>query len=107
MPPQGRVGDKAQAPPHPHGCPACPHPATGPAIQGSPNVLVNDLPALRLNDPGTAVSCCGPNMWMAASGSATVLINNLPAHRLGDQTRHCGFAPGFLIAGSPDVTVGG
>ena len=70
MPPQGRVGDNALVPADAHGCPACPHPATGPATAGSPNVLVNGMPALRLGDPGVHAACCGPNSWVAAKGSA-------------------------------------
>lgn len=108
MPGQGRLGDKAQAPPHGHGCPACPHPVTGPAIQGSPDVLVNGLPALRVDDMGIHAACCGPNMWMADKGSSTVFINNKAAHRMGDQTDHCfGSGTGNLIEGSVDVIVGG
>jgi uncharacterized Zn-binding protein involved in type VI secretion len=106
MPPQGRLGDKSQAPVDAHGCPACPHPAIGPAVQGSPDVLVNNRPALRVGDQGIHAACCGPNMWFATQGSATVLINNMPAHRMGDQDQHCG-GVGTLIEGSPDVIVGG
>ena len=106
MPGQGRLGDLSQAPADAHGCLACPHPVTGPAIQGSPNVLVNGRPALRLFDTGIHAACCGPNMWTAVMGSTTVLINKLPAHRMGDMDLHCG-GVGKLIEGSPDVIVGG
>ncbi len=106
MPPMGRLGDKSQAPVDVHGCPACPHPVIGPAIVGSPNVMVNGMPALRVGDKGIHAVCCGPNTWTATAGSATVMINNLPAHRMGDQDQHCG-GPGTLIEGSPDVIVGG
>jgi uncharacterized Zn-binding protein involved in type VI secretion len=106
MPPQGRQLDTALVPADAHGCPACPHPAQGPATGGSPDVLVNGLPALRLGDTGLQMACCGPNKWMAASGSGTVFINNLPAHRMGDTTAHCG-GVGNLIAGSTNVLVGG
>ncbi|MBC2695183.1 MAG: hypothetical protein HF982_07905 [Desulfobacteraceae bacterium] len=107
MPQQGRLGDKSQAPVDAHGCVACPHPSvTGPAIQGSPDVLVNYLPALRVGDMGIHAACCGPNTWTAVMGSATVLINNSPAHRMGDMDQHCG-GVGQLIEGSPDVNVGG
>lgn len=106
MPPQGRVSDLAQAPADAHGCPACPHPVVGPALQGSPDVLVNFLPALRVDDPGMAVPCCDGNTWNAKMGSTTVMINNKGAHRLGDMTKHCG-GVGKLITGSPDVIVGG
>ena len=105
MPPQGRLGDKAQVPLDAHGCPACPHPAIGPAIQGSPTVLVNKLPALRVDDPGIHTACCGTNSWTAIQGSATVFINGKAAHRFGDENRHCG-GIGRLIQGSPNVIVG-
>ena len=106
MPPQGRLADKAQAEKDAHGCPACPHSVVGPAIQGSPNVLVNNMPALRLGDPGSHPPCCGGNSWTAAAGSGTVLINNKPAPRVNDQTQHCG-GPGKVVEGRPDVIVGG
>jgi len=106
MPPQGRLGDKSQCPADAHGCLACPHPVVGPAIQGSPDVLVNFRPALRVGDMGIHAPCCGPNTWTAVKGSATVLINNMPAHRMGDHDQHCG-GVGALIEGSADVIVGG
>jgi uncharacterized Zn-binding protein involved in type VI secretion len=106
MPPAGRLGDKAKAIVDAHGCLACPHSTTGPAIIGSPNVFINKKPALRIGDLGVHAACCGPNMWVAAKGSGTVTINFIPAHRQGDSTQHCG-GPGFLTEGSPDVLVGG
>jgi len=106
MPPQGRLGDKSFVPADAHGCVACPHPCTGPAIMGSPNVNVNSLPALRVGDPGIHAACCGPNTWKASAGSGTVFINNKAAHRLGDADQHCG-GQGKLIEGSNNVIVGG
>lgn len=106
MPSQGRLGDKSQASADAHGCPARPHPCVGPAIQGSPNVLVNFRPALRVGDKGIHAACCGPNMWTAVKGSGSVFINNMPAHRMGDTDQHCG-GVGTLIEGSNDVIVGG
>ncbi|MFO0657654.1 MAG: PAAR domain-containing protein [Polyangia bacterium] len=106
MPPQGRLGDKAQVPADGHGCVACVHSCVGPAIAGSPNVNVNSMPALRVKDPGVHAACCGPNTWEAAKGSGTVFINGKAAHRLGDMTRHCG-GVGKLIEGSGNVIVGG
>ena len=105
MPGVGRLGDKSNAPADAHGCPGCPHPVTGPGVTGSPNVLVNGRPALRVSDMGIHAACCGPNMWTAVMGSGTVLINGLAAHRLGDQDAHCG-GMGQLIEGSPDVLAG-
>lgn len=106
MPPQGRLGDRAFNPADAHGCPGCPHPVIGPAIQGSGDVLTNDRPSLRIGDPGVHAACCGPNTWNAASGSGTVLINGIPAHRLSDTTAHCG-GTGKLIEGSENVITGG
>ncbi len=106
MPPQGRVGDLAQCVADAHGCLACPHNVIGPGVQGSPDVLVNGLPALRVGDPGVHAPCCDGNTWNAQTGSATVMINNKGAHRQGDMTKHCG-GVGTLTNGSPDVLVGG
>ena len=105
MPPAGRLGDKSQVPADAHGCPGCPHPGVGPAILGSPDVLIDTMPALRVDDIGIHAACCGPNMWTAKTGSATVLINGKMAHRFGDVDQHCG-GVGMLIEGSPDVLVG-
>jgi uncharacterized Zn-binding protein involved in type VI secretion len=105
MPPQGRLGDNSLVPVDVHGCLICPHTCIGPAISGSPNTLVNFLPALRVGDNGVHAVCCGPNVWIAAQGSPTVLINFRPAHRLGDMDAHCG-GIGRLVQGSPNVIVG-
>ena len=102
----GRLGDISQAMADAHGCPACPHPVSGPAIAGSPNVNVNGRAALRVGDPGVHASCCGPNQWTAQAGSATVFINGKSAHRQGDAVKHCG-SIGQLTIGSPDVAAGG
>lgn len=105
MPPQARVGDMAFVPADAHGCPGCPHPSIGPAIQGSQNVLTNGLPSVRVGDPGIHAACCGPNTWNAKVGSSSVLINGRKAHRLGDLTKHCG-GLGSTVHGSPNVIVG-
>ncbi|MDB4963531.1 MAG: repeat-containing protein [Myxococcales bacterium] len=106
MPPQGRLGDKSMVPADAHGCPACPHPCVGPAIQGSPDVFTNSRPSVRVGDKGIHAACCGPNTWTAAAGSGTVFINNKAAHRLGDADTHCG-GSGKLIEGSSNVITGG
>ncbi|MFM7203013.1 MAG: PAAR domain-containing protein [Myxococcota bacterium] len=105
MKPAGRVGDIAFCPSDSHGCPGCAHPVQGPAIQGSPNVLINDLPALRVGDPGIHAACCGGNQWKAKEGARSVLINDKPLHRQGDASSHCG-GNGKLMVGSNDVVVG-
>jgi uncharacterized Zn-binding protein involved in type VI secretion len=105
VPEASRLGDKAQNQLDAHGCPACPHPTIGPAIAGSPNVLTNSRPAIRLNDPGIHAACCGTNTWKALRGSATVFINNKAAVRKGDATQHCG-GIGKMVEGSPNVIIG-
>lgn len=105
MKPAGRVGDIAFCPSDSHGCPGCAHPVQGPAIQGSPNVLINDLPALRVGDPGIHAACCGGNKWKAKEGASTVIVNNKKIFRLNDPTKHCG-GDGTLVGGSPNVLVG-
>jgi uncharacterized Zn-binding protein involved in type VI secretion len=106
MPAASRIGDKAFIASDAHGCPACPHPAVGPAIAGSPDVFINARPAIRKDDAGTHAVCCGPNMWWARGFSGTVLINGRGAVRAGDQTQHCG-GTGQMIEGSADVIFGG
>ena len=106
MPEAGRLGDLSEVKSDAHGCPGCPHPGVGPAIIGSPDVFINNMPALRVTDTGMHAACCGPNTWVAQKGSATVSINNLDAHRKGDADTHCG-GNGELITGSSDVLIGG
>ena len=106
MPPQARLGDHAKVPADSHGCPGCAHTCVGPAITGSPNVLVNSRPAVRVTDKGIHSACCGPNSWVATQGSTSVIFNNLQAHRKTDKTTHCG-GMGKTIQGSANVIVGG
>ena len=101
---QGRVGDKGNVQACAHGCPACPHPAIGPAIIGSPDVLTNGLPSLRVDDFGIHAVCCNTNTWTATKGAETVFINNKAAHRRNDAQKHCG-GTGKLVEGSPNVMV--
>jgi len=106
MPGQARLGDLSQAPVDVHGCPLCPHPVIGPAVQGSPDVFVNYMPALRVGDMGIHAICCGPNIWKALLGSTTVFINNKPAHRMNDMDQHCG-GIGKMVTASMNVITGG
>lgn len=68
--------------------------------------MVNSLPALRVDDPGIHMFCCGPNTWTAKVGSGTVMINGKAAHRKGDMDQHCG-GMGTMQTASPDVETGG
>jgi len=107
MPPQARVSDLSKATVDAHGCPGCPHPPIGPAIAGSPDVMVNSLPALRKDDPGIHAVCCGPNTWNTVATSGTVMINKKGAVRSGDMTKHCGGPGSIQSPCSPTVTTGG
>jgi uncharacterized Zn-binding protein involved in type VI secretion len=106
MPGAARLGDSSNVNADAHGCPGCPHPGTGPAIMGSPDVMINSRPAVRVGDMGMHAACCGPNMWTAQAGSGTVNINGKKAHRLNDADTHCG-GDGQMIEGSSDVIIGG
>ena len=90
----GRLGDLGSS----HGC----FPPT-PAISGSPNVLINGRPALRVDDPLLLHACpnCPPHPRKMAKGTASVLINGKPACGTGDDV-NCG---GVLITGSSDVLI--
>ncbi len=102
MRPITRVGDKARCPSDSHGNDCCSHDVQGPAVQGSPDVFINNKAVLRIGDPGVHSACCGPNTWKTAEGSPTVFINNIPAVRINDTTTHCG-GTGKMIEASPDV----
>lgn len=104
VPGAARVGDKSMCPADAHGCPGCAHSVVGPAIAGSPDVLINGRPAVRVGDHGIHAACCGPNTWTAAQGSPNVFVNGKPIHRLGDVDQHCG-GIGRMIEGSPDVLI--
>ena len=107
MPPKvARLGDISYVPSDSHGCPACAHACDGPATTGSPNVMINGKPCVRVTDRGVHSGCCGPNTWTAEEGSATVIVNGLQIHRVGDADQHCG-GMGAMETGSPDVSAGG
>lgn len=104
MPGGARIGDKARAV-DAHGCKACVHTVTGPAVQGSTDVTINGKPAVRKGDGGIHSTCCGLNRWAAGSGSKTVTIDGKPAFRQNDPTIHCG-GIGKLIQSSGNVIIG-
>ena len=106
MPPQCRLMDKSKVPADSHGCIACAHTCIGPAMMGSPDVMVNSRPAIRVTDTGVHTGCCGANTWVATKGSSIVMINGLAAHRKGDMDTHCG-GVGAMEEGSDDVETGG
>jgi len=72
-----------------------------PAIKGSPDVSINDRPALRTGDPFAKHGPTRHGGGMSA-GSSTVTFNDKPAARVGDAL-DCGSTLGD---GSDDVFVG-
>lgn len=72
-----------------------------PTIDGSPNIFVNSLEAIRVSDPYD-IHCCPPcHGGTAAEGSPDVFYNSLAAHRIGDAVS-CG---SYAAQGSPDVFI--
>ena len=108
MPSAARQTDISLNPADAHGCTACPHPVSGPALTGSGDVMVAGLPQLRATgvDNGMHAACCGPNVWFTLQGSGTVMVNDMPAVRMGDMTTHCG-GVGTIISGAGNVIIGG
>jgi uncharacterized Zn-binding protein involved in type VI secretion len=87
-----------------------PDPTTGIVSSiGSPNVLINGLPALRAGmDMAACSGLMGSNHYpiptaLVAEGAQTVLVNGLPMGRVSAKLI-CG---GSVKSGSPNVVVGG
>ncbi|WP_187345135.1 PAAR domain-containing protein [Cystobacter ferrugineus] len=85
---------------------------TGQLVTGSPDVLINGLPAARCHQGGgDSGQCSGmpPLAWpphgteWIAQGSSSVIINDQPAARVGDKLQ-CGAT---ISAGSSNVIIGG
>ena len=96
MPSTSRLNDMCSG----HGC----FPPT-PSIAGSPNVVINGLPALRQGDAVAPHGCgkCAPHGRSVSGGSPTVFVNGRPLARVGDSV-DCG---GAVAAGSGDVFADG
>lgn len=93
-----RVGDIGSG----HAC----HFPPSPAIIGSPDVYVNNIPVVRQGDayaPHACPTCPAPPHPRALSGgSGTVFVNGKPIGRVGDAIS-CG---GNADAGSADTFAG-
>lgn len=74
-----------------------------PADQGSPDVITNGAPTVRVSDH-YPTHCCGPDCHdgNASAGSPTVIVNGLSIHRIGDAIS-CG---DVSANGSPNVFAG-
>lgn len=75
------------------------HPPS-PAIEGSPDVLINGLAALRRGD-NLEPHGCRPTPRTVAEGSASVFVNGMPAAR-HDDAIDCG---GRVETSSEDVFI--
>lgn len=75
---------------------ACPLHVASAIATGSPDVLINGLPAARQGDASTCASTLVSNVI------PSVLINGRPAAVIGSLTSH----GGMVIAGSPTVLIG-
>lgn len=78
-----------------------------PVSAGSPDVIINGLPAARVGDTLAPHACScggghGTHPRTIAEGSSSVLINGKPAARTGDGIS-CG---GVIISGSGNVIIG-
>src|SRR4030042_3575077 len=82
-----------------HSDPQC-IPITGVVISGSPDILINGLPAARIGD--LMQGSCG-HFGTIISGSSSVFSNGIPAARLGDITQGC--LTVTLISGSADTLI--
>lgn len=84
------IGSMAFCPADADGCPACPHPVTGPVITGNGNVLIDGMPVACEGDRGVHAGCCGANNFVITGGDPEVLINGKKVAKIGSTTQHCG-----------------
>lgn len=96
MPPAARVTDITS-----HGTPLSPG-------TGSPDVLIEGLPAWRVTDFHSCPLSTGPVPHVGGSvtmGSTSVLVNGIPAARMGDTIVESG-PPNTIVTGSQSVLIG-
>lgn len=74
-----------------------------PAIEGSPNVFINGIPANRQGDLWAPHCAAGCHPGSSSKGSSTVKVNGKDAMRQGDSI-DCG---SFSAQGSINVFIGG
>lgn len=86
--PIARVGDMTECPKDKHG--------SNPITEGSPDVLIDGMPAARMGDP----TACGSTLIGSVSGS--VIINGKPAAMLGSTGSH----DNPVVSGSATVVIG-
>jgi len=85
-----------------------------PSVEGSPDVMVNGIPVVRVGDAyeihkfaifpaQSPMAPVVPHAPVSAQGSQTVFANNKAVTRIGDQTS----CSDSVAIGSPNVFVGG
>lgn len=84
-----------------HGQVCCPHFVSGPIVEGSPDVNVNNLKFARLHD-GVTHDCPHCGTGEITTGSSTVFANGLPAARIGDTVTYPA-GSGKIVEGSGDT----
>jgi len=80
-----------------------PRHATGQLASGSPDVYINNRPAIRAHLSTGACDEHSGSPQRVAEGSIKVFINNYPAARIGDRLT----CSAEIFSGSPDVFIGG
>lgn len=85
-----QLGSTVHCPLYAMGCPGCPHDVRGKIQNGSPNVRIGGLPAVRVGDTGFSIGGCGPNVVTVQSGDPSVLIEGKPAARVNDKVKFDG-----------------
>jgi uncharacterized Zn-binding protein involved in type VI secretion len=93
MPGVARVGDAGQV-----------HCSGFTMATGSPNVLINGRPAVRVGDLTTVHKKpdgegCTPHVARVSAGSSSVFVNGRPLARIGDPIANCT----KILQGSSDV----
>jgi uncharacterized Zn-binding protein involved in type VI secretion len=89
--------------------PPTPMPSIGIALLGmSVRVLINNMPAARVEDIGLAPTCCGiPPAWFRIkTGSSNVFIGGMRAARLGDICKACKTPDPPISAGAVMAAIG-
>lgn len=85
-----QVGSTVRCSSYALGCPGCPHNVVGKITNGSSNVRIGGIPAVRVGDKGASAGGCGPNVVTVKTGDPSVLIDGKPAARVGDKTQFDG-----------------
>lgn len=100
------ICDKSQCTTYMYDCSVYPNPVHAPTLSGSPDLLINGKPGLRVGNNGIHASCYPADTWQVIEGSPNVSMNGKPSHRLDDEDQHSGEI-GRMMEGSPNVFMNG